>query len=547
MARKKAQLGLLEVVEPPLQESFPSDGFSETLDGLPVINFRTVWTYMIACIDAKKQLSTAKPMVKGFNFYKSGHVLSITSHHRNARSYVKSQVLPSMKKTSAYSCYIVIRDNGLICRAFCGCPAGIDGRCNHVAATLFALEEYCKARAKQTQDEACTSQACKWNVPRKRKGDVISISNMKFQKHEYGKVKVEKSPVLPATKDVRAPHQRVTSATKLYNIFSKVKSFENKTGKVLGITHVLQSKTPEELKLIVQSDHCYCKPPEVNDEKINDQEDNALISPIKSHPVSANEVLERCQRIKMKLSLSDSAIEEVEASTRNQSSNTQWHLLRQYRITASKSYRCAVLKESTSPTKALEEVLSYKKFDPTQAMKEGLAQEEQIVKDYVTEKNHNGNTQVTVARCGFFVSKTHGYLGASPDGLVSDPSFVPPSGLLEMKYIQVLEEETLQDALLRKRICTVENDKLQINKTHKYNYQIQHQMYVTSKTWTDFVVKSSTGGPLYIERVFFNKEFWGKVFPKLELFFNNFMLPELAYPRLRDGLTSLKLNDFPQD
>ena len=32
---------------------------------------------MIETCDAKKQLSTAKPLVKGFNFFKSGHVLSI--------------------------------------------------------------------------------------------------------------------------------------------------------------------------------------------------------------------------------------------------------------------------------------------------------------------------------------------------------------------------------------------------------------------------------------------------------------------------------------
>jgi len=67
-------------------------GFSENLDGLPVITFRTIWTYMVACVDAKKQLSTAKPMVKGFNFYKSGHVLNVKSCTKENRTYVKSLV-----------------------------------------------------------------------------------------------------------------------------------------------------------------------------------------------------------------------------------------------------------------------------------------------------------------------------------------------------------------------------------------------------------------------------------------------------------------------
>ena len=36
---------------------------------------------------------------------------------------------------------------GQVVKAYDGCPAGIDGRCNHVAATLFALEQYFKFQA----------------------------------------------------------------------------------------------------------------------------------------------------------------------------------------------------------------------------------------------------------------------------------------------------------------------------------------------------------------------------------------------------------------
>ena len=550
LARKKLELGLLDIVEPDLKDTFPSEGYSETLHGLPVVNFKTIWSYMITCVDAKRQLSTAKPMVKGFNFYKSGHVLSVKSHHKNALSYIKSQVLPSMKKTSAYSCYISIRDNGLIRRVFCGCPAGVDGRCNHVAATLFSLEEYCKARLTREQlNESCTSNACRWNVPRKRKGDVAPITQMKFQKHEYGKIKIERSPLVPASKDVRAPHQRGTSSTKLYNILSKVNDFQNRTGKVLGMSHVLQSKTPEQLKAIVESDHCYCKlPPAVLPEHLPhttpSKESDTLISPIKVHPVSAQEVVDRCERIKKKLNISEEEIQQIESSTRNQSSDLTWHLVRKCRITASKSYRCAVLREHTSPTKAIEDVLSYKKVNQTFAITEGLSQEKEVIKDYLSEKTKNGNSQVTVEPCGFFVSKTHGHLGATPDGLVSDLQSPQPSGLLEVKYVQTSEDETPHEALLRKRICILDNETLTMNKSHQYYYQLQHQMFVTSKHWTDFVVKCSNGGPLFIERVPFNKEFWDSVLPKLDKFFQCHLLPEIAYPRVKYGLTRMCFNYF---
>ena len=53
-------------------------------------------------VDSKKKLSTAKPLVKGFNFYKSGNVISISVLKKSGEDYFKSQVLPSMKKNLIY-------------------------------------------------------------------------------------------------------------------------------------------------------------------------------------------------------------------------------------------------------------------------------------------------------------------------------------------------------------------------------------------------------------------------------------------------------------
>ena len=144
------------------------------------VNF---YSEMVCCVDAKRQLSTAKPLVNGFNFCKSGHVMTVKSCNEDTRSYIKSQVLPSMRKDL---CLIIVWRNGLVQKAYCACPAGIVGRCIHVAATLSALEEFYKLRAKQEETrKACTSQKCKWNVPRKRKLDLVPIANLKFRKHEH--------------------------------------------------------------------------------------------------------------------------------------------------------------------------------------------------------------------------------------------------------------------------------------------------------------------------------------------------------------------------
>lgn len=50
--------------------------------------------------------------------------------------------MPSYAKTgAAYTVKIIVEANGNILKAHCPCPAGADGRCNHLAATLFATED----------------------------------------------------------------------------------------------------------------------------------------------------------------------------------------------------------------------------------------------------------------------------------------------------------------------------------------------------------------------------------------------------------------------
>ena len=58
-----------EINSKELKEFFPVDGFTEDLTILPAISFGTIWRYMIEESDAKRQLSTAKPLVKGFIFF----------------------------------------------------------------------------------------------------------------------------------------------------------------------------------------------------------------------------------------------------------------------------------------------------------------------------------------------------------------------------------------------------------------------------------------------------------------------------------------------
>ena len=127
---------------------------------------------------------------------------------------------------------------------------------------------------------------------------------------------------------------------------------------------------------------------------------------------------------------------------------------------------------------------------------------------------------------------------------MNDPSTQDIMGLVEVKYVQVREEENLEESLLRKRICAKNYNLVTMNTKHQYYYEIQQQMYVTGRMWTDFVVKGSQSNELYCERVYFSRNHWDLAFPKLEAFYNNWIVPELPYPRVKYGMTKLDLRSI---
>ncbi|XP_029207043.2 uncharacterized protein LOC114970731 [Acropora millepora] len=448
--KKKAAAGLLDQTSPTDVSSFPTEGYSTNLSKIPKVTFGTWWKFMIDSMEFKKQLSTAKPLVKGYNFFMSNHVLSSYHLCKDSKHYIKSKVLPSMKKKMVYSCFIKLSSLGFVLSAKCGCPAGVDGRCNHVCATLFYLESVFKTNSKLSADEvSCTSLPCKWTIPSKRKGEVQPISAMKFTKHDYNKrnkrtlfTKEEKEcQSESAEKECNSSNNesstgKVLNDEKLKGLFSKLKDLEKEVGKSIGWCHILPQDVP-----------------------VESESENELISPIKieESPISMNGIQERVKKIKSKLFVNPKQVTEIEEETKEQSSSKSWHFHRQYRITASKCYRAAVLKSTTSPSKAVNDIL-YAKVFATKQMKKGLEMESEIQEMYIKEQHKCGHDNLVVEKSGLIVGK-------HDDGLVCDPSNTDnPQGILEMKYVETDESESLSEALLRKHMCVrSENSDITIN------------------------------------------------------------------------------------
>lgn len=79
----------------------------------------------------------------------------------------------------------------------------------------------------------------------------------------------------------------------------------------------------------------------------------------------------------------------------------------------------------------------------------------------------------------------------------------------------------------------MKDGKVVLKSTHKYFYQVQGQMAICKRKWCDFVIW--TPSSLSIERIYFNPDFWKNTIKKLENFYVQAILPELASPRYPQG------------
>ena len=122
------------------------------------------------------------------------------------------------------------------------------------------------------------------------------------------------------------------------------------------------------------------------------------------------------------LNVSSALRHQIEESTRQQSSSTEWFSARAHRITSSICGQILTQKKKTIPL--LKRCLYHKPlFDPLPAVIAWGRQNEAIAcRKYEGYMNENGHSGLTTQPCGFIIHQTMGWLGASPDARVLDPS-----------------------------------------------------------------------------------------------------------------------------
>ena len=156
----------------------------------------------------------------------------------------------------------------------------------------------------------------------------------------------------------------------------------------------------------------------------------------------------------------------------------------------------------------------------------------------------NGHSELTTSNVGLVISLENPWLAASPDDRVNDPQTSPPQGLVEYKNPSCARDMTINEAcakikgfcIKKKTITNPDDTKLQqmyLDMNHDYFFQVQCQLYCDGKEWCDFVVR--TQKDLYVERIYRNDSWWQNHLKKLETFYFNAVLPEIACPCIHSG------------
>ena len=106
---------------------------------------------------------------------------------------VHAKVFPSLKKTSVHHVFVVLKESAArVAVAYCACPAGVSGCCNHVTALLYTLEDYVRRGLREDEKQGCTERLMLWNRPRKKYIDARPTDEVHLEKKSYGVHKRQK-------------------------------------------------------------------------------------------------------------------------------------------------------------------------------------------------------------------------------------------------------------------------------------------------------------------------------------------------------------------
>ena len=174
--------------------------------------------------------------------------------------------------------------------------------------------------------------------------------------------------------------------------------------------------------------------------------------------------------------------------TMGQSRNPKWVEARKGRLTASRFYDICHTRNKTKMRHKLKTSHMEDKSG-VPAIQFGVDMEPYVfdrLKDYFQEVEHQ-----TLRECGLFIHPTLSFLAASPDGLIGTNT------VLEIKCpYSIVNTNHLPSYLTQER----DTDLYQLDKKHRYYYQIQGELMCTGRKYAVLAVyhKQMNGDRIYL-------------------------------------------------
>ena len=417
--------------------------------------------------DETVDVGTQKPVMKGRMMYQSQR-LQMAQFGYNSRFpfhlVFRANCSASLKKNELRYPRVVISQEGNVIQSSCVCPARADGRCCHVAALLYLMEDLTYKNIPKLSLPS-TSVPQYWGRGKKRCNDPKPAHVNQYSK----KRKVDRFIDFDPRNAGKSPNTEV--------LLRGVQSMHRDSmfGNILRFKYESQELS-QDRKMVLH---------ELRKKYESSMEVHSGIDPILSNHFGAHM-----------------------SGTVGQGDCELWLQLRRGRITASCFKDIA-----TNPHKFATNL--WKRKPDLQNVKSimwGTDNESRAREAY--EKIHFKKVQ----QVGLFVSKILPLVGASPDGLIDEGR-----GLLEIKCPYGLRTSDLK-SVSDGSFFTVTNDKLHLRKTHQYYYQVQCQMLCTGARYTDFFIWTPKGH--HTERIPFDPNFTRTEIYKAIKGFRAFVIPE---------------------
>ena len=226
------------------------------------------------------------------------------------------------------------------------------------------------------------------------------------------------------------------------------------------------------------------------------------------------------------LNYSQSDISTIEELTKNQSNSDLWYQQRKYRLTASKFGRICKRMETLksnpneSPQNLLNSLLCSTPVD-TYATRHGIASEPHAKINVIQLLKDQGHKSLKSSDSGTIIDEKYPFLSASPDQIIFCKCC--GKGLIEIKCPYTIRDVAPSVENLQQ----IDKNTLKLKTTHEHYFQIQGQLGISKALHCWYFVYTAHG--FYLEKIFFDEEFFTQMLQNLIMFWNQYMAKELLY------------------